>query len=210
MDKTWPSTHTPDIMLISMIRDGDVRSWELLISKYEGRLHAFAMRKLSDFTAVDDVVQETFLGFHLSLPHFDSARSIESYLFTICSHKIIDHMRRIRKRLVADPTDILRRSGSVAHLAEENLPDRQRMVSSIYRSQERKSAEERVFVDLLEADVKKWKTNQDWVKLACIELLFATANSNKSISETLGLSEQKVANYKSDYLIRIKNQIAKL
>jgi RNA polymerase sigma-70 factor (ECF subfamily) len=195
------SDHSPvslvsaDTLLVRRIRDGDERAWELLIAKYEGRLHAFVSRKLNDTASVDDVVQDTFLGFHLSLPHFDETRSIESYLFAICGFKITDHLRRLQK------------TSSQEILAES--PDRGRMVSSIHRSRERKGDEERKIAQLLAADIQKWKASQDWLKLTCIELLFVSRLANKVIADKLGLSEQKVANYKSDYMIRLKNQIAK-
>jgi RNA polymerase sigma-70 factor (ECF subfamily) len=83
------------------------------------------------------------------------------------------------------------------------------MVSSIHRSRERKGDEERKIAQLLAADIQKWKASQDWLKLTCIELLFVSRLANKVIADKLGLSEQKVANYKSDYMIRLKNQIAK-
>jgi RNA polymerase sigma-70 factor (ECF subfamily) len=184
-----------DTLLVRRIRDGDERAWELLIAKYEGRLHAFVSRKLSDTASVDDIVQDTFLGFHLSLPHFDETRSIESYLFAICGFKITDHLRRLQK------------TASQEILVES--PDRARMVSSIQRSYERKGDEEKKIMQLLATDIQKWKSNQDWIKLTCIELLFVSRLANKAIAEKLGLTEQKVANYKSDYLIRMKNQIAK-
>jgi RNA polymerase sigma-70 factor (ECF subfamily) len=82
------------------------------------------------------------------------------------------------------------------------------MVSSIHRSRERKGDEEKKLTQLLATDIQKWKSNQDWVKLACIELLFVSRLGNKSIAEKLGLTEQKVANYKSDYLIRMKSQMS--
>jgi RNA polymerase sigma-70 factor, ECF subfamily len=182
-----------DTILVRRIRDGDERAWELLIAKYEGRLHAFVSRKLSDTGSVDDIVQDTFLGFHLSLPHFDETRSIESYLFAICGFKITDHLRRIHK------------ASSQESLVES--PDRGRMVSSIHRSRERKGEEEKKITQILTSDIQKWKSNQDWIKLACIELLFVSRLSNKVIAEKLGLTEQKVANYKSDYLIRLKGQL---
>jgi RNA polymerase sigma-70 factor, ECF subfamily len=183
-----------DTLLVRRIRDGDERAWELLIAKYEGRLHAFVSRKLSDTASVDDIVQDTFLGFHLSLPHFDETRSIESYLFAICGFKITDHLRRLQT------------TASQEILVES--PDRARMVSSIQRSRERKGDEEKKIMQLLATDIQKWKSNQDWIKLTCIELLFVSRLANKAIAEKLGLTEQKVANYKSDYLIRMKNQMS--
>ena len=184
-----------DTLLVRRIRNGDERAWEFLIAKYEGRLHAFVSRKLSEKSSVNDVVQDTFLGFHLSLPHFDETRSIESYLFAICGFKISDQLRRIQK---ISPQIIL-----------VEPCDRARMVSSIHRSGERKREEEIKISRILAADIQKWKSHQDWMKLACIELLFVSRLANKAIAEKLALTEQKVANYKSDYLIRLKNQITK-
>ena len=80
--------------LIQQIRAGNPDAWEQLIDAYEGRLAAFVRARLSDPHAVEDVVQETLLGFLRSLPHYDDTRNLESYLFTIAAHKIRDHLRR--------------------------------------------------------------------------------------------------------------------
>ncbi|HEY3227676.1 MAG TPA: RNA polymerase sigma factor, partial [Roseiflexaceae bacterium] len=83
-----------DRLLIQQIRQGDSRAWENLIVRYEGRLLAFVERRLHDRAASEDVVQETFIGFLNSLPHFDDRRELQTYLFTIASHKLTDHLRR--------------------------------------------------------------------------------------------------------------------
>ena len=201
LDGTAQIPLSPDMLLVRRIRNGDERAWELLIARYEGRLHAFVSRKLTDSASVDDVVQDTFLGFHLSLPHFDETRSIESYLFAICGFKITDQLRRSQKIS-------FQKMSSQEVLIES--PERARMVSSLYRSGERKLEEEKKVTRVLAADIQKWKAQEDWMKLMCIELLFVSRLSNKAIAEKLALTEQKVANYKSDYLIRLKNQIAKV
>jgi len=201
LDGTAQLPLSPDMLLVRRIRNGDERAWELLIARYEGRLHAFVSRKLTDSASVDDVVQDTFLGFHLSLPHFDETRSIESYLFAICGFKITDQLRRSQKIS-------FQKMSSQEVLIES--PERARMVSSLYRSGERKLEEEKKVTRVLAADIQKWKAQEDWMKLMCIELLFVSRLSNKAIAEKLALTEQKVANYKSDYLIRLKNQIAKV
>src|SRR5438552_14642979 len=83
-----------DRLLIQQIRQGDTRAWETLIARYEGRLLAFVERRLRDRATSEDVVQESFIGFLNSLPHFDEQRELQTYLFTIASHKITDHLRR--------------------------------------------------------------------------------------------------------------------
>src|SRR5712692_10417254 len=84
-----------DRFLIQQIRQGDQRAWQTLITRYEGRLLAFVDRRLHDRSASEDIVQETFIGFINSLPNFDEHRELQTYLFTIASHKLTDHLRRI-------------------------------------------------------------------------------------------------------------------
>src|SRR6266446_8937717 len=83
-----------DRLLVQQIRQGDAQAWDGLIARYEGRLLAFVDRRLHDRAASEDVVQETFVGFVNSLPNFDERRELQTYLFTIASHKLTDHLRR--------------------------------------------------------------------------------------------------------------------
>src|SRR5437879_9405078 len=83
-----------DRLIVQKIRDGDDRAWDQLIARYEGRLLAFVTRRLRDRAASEDVVQETFVGFLNSLPNFDERRELQTYLFTIASHKLTDHLRK--------------------------------------------------------------------------------------------------------------------
>src|ERR671924_879590 len=87
-----------DRLLVQQIRGGDSRAWETLIARYEGRLLAFVQRRVRDRSAAEDIVQETFVGFLNSLPNFDEKRELQTYLFTIASYKITDHLRRSGRR----------------------------------------------------------------------------------------------------------------
>src|SRR6478609_8985850 len=94
-----------DRLLIRQIRAGDARAWETLIARYEGRLLAFVDRRLRDRAASEDVVQETFVGFLNSLPNFDENRELHTYLFTIASHKLTDHLRKSGRRPLKNASD---------------------------------------------------------------------------------------------------------
>src|SRR5215468_5677963 len=127
-------TSEADRLLIKQIRQGDPRAWENLIARYEGRLLAFIERRLHDRAASEDVVQESFIGFLNSLPHFDDRRELQTYLFTIASHKLTDHLRRSGRHPlhpVSDsPSDILNQQF-----------DHQKGASSLVRSEERRQLE---------------------------------------------------------------------
>ena len=65
-------------------------------------------------------------------------------------------------------------------------------------------------MDALREQIGKWKSKDDWKKLKCIELLFVAGISNKEISERLSITEQQVANYKSDFILRTKTLLSRL
>ena len=76
------------------------------------------------------IVQETFIGFLNSLPHFDDKREHRQYLFTIASHKLTDHLRRTGRHPLHTVSE------GAGDLLDQQL-DPQAAVSSMARSQER-------------------------------------------------------------------------
>ncbi len=75
-----------ELELIERIRKGDQGAWEECISQFEGRLLAFVDSRLRSRATSEDVVQETFLGFLISLPNYDQRTKLETYLFSIAAH----------------------------------------------------------------------------------------------------------------------------
>lgn len=190
-----------DRLIISRIREGDSRAWEQLIERYEGRLLAFVENRLSRRSASEDIVQETLVGFLNSLPNYDGQRSLESYLFSICAYKITDHLRREGRR-PAIPLS----AGSDSS-GDWQLEGGARPASSIARSTERRRLEEDAIAAALAEQFTRWQQRGDWTKLKCIEMLFVRGISNKKAAHHLDLTEQQVANYKFDFLSRLRNVI---
>jgi RNA polymerase sigma-70 factor (ECF subfamily) len=93
--------------------------------------------------------------------------------------------------------------------AIQRLPSGGRQASSIARSAEQKDREEVVLRQSLEDQVSKWKQKKDYLKLKCIEMLIVLGMGNKETAQALGISEQQVANYKSDFIQRTRSLIAK-
>jgi len=190
-----------DELLVEQIRRGDQAAWRKLIESYEGRLLAFVDSRLRNRHASQDVVQETLMGFLTSLPNYDGSRPLESYLFSIAAHKLTDHLRREGRR----PTVPL--AGGRSSEGDWDLPGRARAASSIVRSGERKQLEETALASALVQQIDRWKRRGDWNKLKCIELLFVRSWPNKRVAGHLGLSEQDVANYKFDFLSRLRTLV---
>jgi RNA polymerase sigma-70 factor, ECF subfamily len=197
-----PEVSQSDSLLIGRIRAGDAGAWQELIDRFEGRLLAFVSARLGRRSAGEDVVQETFLGFLTSLPNFDESRGLESYLFSIAAHKLTDHLRREGRRPALPLSD-----GKTSE--EIPLPARGRAVSSMLRSGERRRLEETAIAEALEQQIARMMERGDWQKLQCLELLFVRTWSNKDIAARLDVSEQQVANFKSDFLIRLRSLIGR-
>ncbi|CAN5850788.1 sigma-70 family RNA polymerase sigma factor [soil metagenome] len=184
--------------LIRLVRTGDAQAWQQLIERYEGRLLAFIDSRLHDRAASEDVVQETFVGFLTSLPHYDEKRDLEAYLFSIAAHKMTDHLRKQGRR----PID---QFGSDDHGRPlEEVPGGARAASSIARSGERREAEERLLADALGQIVRDWLDRGEYDRLRCLELLIVKNWANKDVARHLGLTEQAVASYKFQTVSRLK------
>jgi RNA polymerase sigma-70 factor (ECF subfamily) len=195
---------TMDQILVDNIRSGNTDAWEQFIDRFEGRLLAYVGTRLLDRSHAEDIVQETFIGFLNSLPNYDCSRPLESYLFSIAAYKLTDHLRREGRR---HSTQLVSHENSSD--AAQSIPARGRGASSLARSVEQKDMEEDALATALSDQISKWKAKGDYQKLKCIELLFVAGVNNKDAAKQLEISEQQVANYKSDFVTRTRSLISR-
>jgi len=194
---------SPDKLLVQQIRAGSEDAWQTLIDTYEGRLTAFVRRRLTQASAVEDIVQDTFIGFLTSIPNFDDSRPIQGFLFTICAFKLTDYLRREGRRPTI-PINANNSSDGAMQIAGED-----RKPSAIFRSEERKGIETDVIAEIIEQLIQSYKTQQDWLKISTLELLFLRGMKNKDVADKLEISQQVVASTKFEFVDKIKKQLRK-
>jgi len=187
-----------DAALLAGVRRQDAAAWQALIDRYQGRLLSFAEQRLQDRAAAEDVVQETFLGFLISLVNYDSRTPLEAFLFSIAAHKLTDALRRrgVRPRLFA------------TFSTDESTPDpvgRERKASSLAQSMERRVAREVVLQRCLQDWISQWMSRGEYERLKCVELLFVVGLPNQEAGRRLGISEQAVANHKAFIVQKLKD-----
>jgi RNA polymerase sigma-70 factor, ECF subfamily len=188
-----------DKQLVARIREGEPTAWQECIDLYEGRLIAFARSRLIDRSLAEDIVQETFMGFLKALPNYDDNTPLESWLFSIAAHKLIDAMRRLGRRptipLILPETS----GGSVREPTGRGRP-----ASSLMRSREQSGAESGVVEQCLGDLITDFKNGGSWERLQCVELIFVLGWANKNVARRMNITEQAVANHKFYVVSKLK------
>jgi len=190
-------------LLIEQIRGGDQAAWRQLIQRYEGRLLAFARARLAAHADAEDVVQETFVGFVQSLPHYDARRPLETYLFAILRFKITDLLKKRSPAAALQGTgpdladDLLATIAGPAESPSTQARDRERqklLAEALERS--------------LRAYVHELKDRQKFEDLQIIELSFFVGRRNKDIAGLLEVDEKHVAGVKFRAIHKLHGMIA--
>jgi RNA polymerase sigma-70 factor (ECF subfamily) len=183
-------TTESDRLLIASIRQNDQAAWSELDKRYRGRLTAYVRRRLKDHASVDDVVQETFIGFSNSLPTYDDRRDLQTWLFTIAAHKVTDQLRKMGRRRYQTGGD-----GDDEAMVQ-SADARQRVASSLARSAERREREEDALGQALRDLVRDFQAKGEWEKVMALELLYVKGYGNAEVAAKMNRSEQDVANLK--------------
>ena len=172
---------------------------EHFITRYEGRLLAFVKRRLHDRSESEDVVQDTFFGFLNSLANYDDNRELQTYLFTIASHKLTDCLRKKGRH----PAQAVDGNSDILH---QKL-DSHKTASSVVRSHERKDHESDAVGRSLTALLDQWRSEGEFLRIKVLELLLVKGLANKAVAELLVIKEQQVANIRFAAVKKICEQV---
>jgi RNA polymerase sigma-70 factor, ECF subfamily len=88
-----------DQVLLDGLRSGDERAFEMLVSRYDGSLRRVARTFVRSPSAVDDVVQETWLGVLRGLQSFEGRSSLRTWMFSILLNQARTRARRDARSL---------------------------------------------------------------------------------------------------------------
>lgn len=190
-----------DRLLINRVRKNDQSAWAELDKRYRGRLTAYVRRRLKDHASVEDVVQETFIGFSNSLVNYDDKRDLQTWLFTIAAHKVTDQLRRMGRSRFQSGTD------TEDEAMGQTPDDRQRGASTLARSAEQKEREEDALGQALRDLVRDFQSKGEWVKVMALELLYVKGWGNAEVAARLKKSEQDIANLKFQVKKRLHDHL---
>ncbi len=72
-----------DALLVERVQRGDKKAFELLVIKYERRIHRLLSRMIRDQAELEDVAQEAFIKAYRALPQFRGDSAFYTWLYRI-------------------------------------------------------------------------------------------------------------------------------
>lgn len=114
---------------IARVRDGDIKSFEVIVRLLERRLRAWLASHTPPGVDVDEVAQKSFIAAYTRLDDYTSGTDFASWLFTIAHYQLRTETTRLRRvadyhtRFAPDllQRELQRRSAELTGLEQDRL-----------------------------------------------------------------------------------------
>jgi RNA polymerase sigma-70 factor (ECF subfamily) len=87
-----------DQQLVQRAQRGELRAFDLLVLKYQGRIAALVSRYISDPGEVEDVTQEAFIKAYKALPKFRGDSAFYTWLYRIAANAAKNYLAARARR----------------------------------------------------------------------------------------------------------------
>lgn len=90
-------TGPPDAEVVRRVVDGNRDDYKVLIRRYQGRFHRFALGMVGDPDAATDLVQDSFVKAYTSLESCRDPSQFESWAYQILRNRCRDFLKNVRR-----------------------------------------------------------------------------------------------------------------
>lgn len=108
-------TMESDDRLVALTREGHEAAFEVLVDRYDRRLHVFCRNMLRSSEDARDMVQDVFANAHRAMLADERPLHVKAWLYRIARNRCLNHLRRPQPEGV-DTMDVF--EGAVASAAE--------------------------------------------------------------------------------------------
>jgi RNA polymerase sigma-70 factor, ECF subfamily len=88
----------PDTELVARARQGDMAAYEVLVTRYRGRIYGMIYHMTGSDADARDLSQEVFIKAWRALPQFEDRAKFTTWLHRITQNAVIDWVRKRRIR----------------------------------------------------------------------------------------------------------------
>lgn len=124
-----------DQKLVERAKNGDPQAFDLLVRKYQHKIHGLVSRFVHDQAAVEDVVQDSFIKAYRSLERFRGDSAFYTWLYRIAVNTAKNYLVSRGRRppdADVDATEAEQMAGGDA-LRELGTPEDQALSNEMYR-----------------------------------------------------------------------------
>ncbi len=197
-----------DADMLEAIRQGSGKAWAQFIDEYQGRLLRFARARVGQHADAEDVVQDTFTSFVRALDQIQVNVSLETYLFGILRHEIVNRFRTRMSKTVCLIQDIY---GTGPNDLSVDALDRRAAcdpsVSWCVSNDEQQRLHQRTLAQALTRLIAGFKRAENLRDLKIAELLFYCNLRNKDVAKLLDLNPGLVRVVKHRCLKQIRTHV---
>lgn len=95
-----------DAQLVARVQQGDTRAFDMLVIKYQHKIHSLISRYVRDHSEVQDVAQEAFLKAYRAINNFRSESAFYTWMYRIAINTAKNHLVSRSRRPPGTDVDI--------------------------------------------------------------------------------------------------------
>ncbi len=134
-----------DSTLVKQFQQGDTGAFNLLVDRWQSKIHRFAYRFFSDPDEADEITQKTFIKVYKKVNHLEEPGNFSPWIYRVANNLCLDELKRAGRQRSSSleewieqpnqaengsPSDRLENKelGQIIQKALLTLPDEQRTV----------------------------------------------------------------------------------
>ena len=129
---TEQKTEPTDQQLVVRVQKGDKRAFDLLVLKYQYKVHAIVARYIRDSDEVRDVVQEAFIKAYRALPKFRGDSQFYTWLYRIAVNTAKNYLVARSRRPPSSDVDL---DDAEYYSGSDQLKDHSSPENQLFRDQ---------------------------------------------------------------------------
>jgi len=111
-----------ELQLIETIKEGDVKSFELIFKSYYSRLCRYARNYVHDKIVAEDLVKDIFIKIWENRSQLEIKSSLSGYLFRSVHNHCINHVTRNKQANILNQSDLPDNIGDLIHPLSPDYP----------------------------------------------------------------------------------------
>jgi RNA polymerase sigma-70 factor (ECF subfamily) len=121
-----------DSQLVARVKKGDKRAFDLLVLKYQYKVHAIVSRYIKDFDEVNDVTQEAFIKAYRAMGKFRGDSQFYTWLYRIAVNTAKNYLVSRNRRPPASDVEV---DDAEYYAGSDNLKDVASPEALMYRDE---------------------------------------------------------------------------